>query len=272
MRGVAALVAALAVWVYFGGWVPEVDRSSIRSSIRLPEPRVLGIALAWGSAAFLVVVSLSGLAILGGAVALLVAATYVASRRLVAERSRREVMEQWPDFLAILRSRLAAGRSLPEATVEAALHCGNGIELFGHNVQRSLARGAPFGKALEMERSRMSDAVADRVLTSLAFAATAGGGRVADILGLLGQSVGDELRLRRAHDAALTQQRLTAAVALAAPWALLLLTVATNPQAASTYGTAGGAKVLAVGLAMTATGFLLARRSAKLSKAARIFR
>ncbi len=268
MRGVAALVAALAVWIYFGGWVPEVSRNSFR----LPAPRIIGVSIAWGSAAFLVVVALSGLATLGGAVALLVAAAYVASRRLVAERSRRAVMEQWPDFLAILRSRLAAGRALPEATVEAALHCGNGIELFGLSVQRSLAQGAPFSKALDIERSRMSDSVADRVLTSLAFAATAGGGRVADILGLLGQSVGDELRLRRAHDAALTQQRLTATVALIAPWALLLLTVATNPQAADVYGTAGGAKVLGLGLAMTATGFLLARRSAKLSKAARIFR
>lgn len=267
MRGVAALTAALAAWLFLGGWVPEVRRRSLR----LPAPRELVVAGGWGSVGFLVVVSLSGLAVIAGVVALLVATSYLVSRQLAAERSRRAVMEQWPDFLAILRSRLSAGRALPDATVEAALHCGNGIEAFGHNVEQALARGDPFGQALEGERSRFSDAVADRVLTSLAFAAQAGGGRVAEILGLLGQSVGDELRLRRAHDAALTQQRLTAAVALVAPWGLLLLTVATNPQAAHAFGTPSGAKVLTLGLAMTATGFLLARRSARLSKTARVF-
>ena len=43
------------------------------------------------------------------------------------------------------------------------------------------------------------------------------------ILAALGVSVADELRLRKAHRAALTEQRLTAAVALIAPWALLAL-------------------------------------------------
>jgi len=267
VRGIAALTAALAVWVYLGGQLPTFRRGSMRR----PSTRVLGVATLWGSSGFLVVLALSGLTLLGVTFGLLVAASFVVSRRLAEERSRRALTEQWPDFLAILRSRLAAGRALPDATIEAAMHCGHGFEIFGRNVQQSLVQGAPFSQALEIERSRFSDPVADRVLTSLSFAAKAGGGRVADILGLLGQSVGDELRLRRAHDAALTQQRLTAAVALAAPWGLLLLTVATNPQAARVYGTAGGGKVLGLGLVMTATGFLLARRSARLSRAARIF-
>jgi tight adherence protein B len=146
------------------------------------------------------------------------------------------------------------------------------MEAIGRDLERSLAQGLTFAEALERRRKDLADPVADRVLTSLAFAARAGGGRVADILGMLGQSVGDELRLRRAHDAALTQQRLTAAVALAAPWGLLLLTVATNPQAADAYGTPSGTKVVGLGVAMTGAGFLLARRSARLARAARVFR
>jgi tight adherence protein B len=203
---------------------------------------------------------------------LLVAATRLFAQQVAVERRRRALAEQWPDLLAILRSRLAAGRALPQATVEAALHTGQEMESIGRELERSLAQGLPFAEALERRRKDLADPIADRVLTSLAFAARAGGGRVADILGMLGQSVGDELRLRRAHDAALTQQRLTAGVALAAPWGLLVLTVVTNPQAAAAYGTSSGMKVVGLGLAMTGAGFLLARRSARLARPARVFR
>jgi hypothetical protein len=85
-------------------------------------------------------------------------------------------------------------------------------------------------------------------------------------------SVADDLRLRKAHEAALTQQRLTAAVALIAPWALLLLTITTNPQAASIYASSSGSSIILLGLAGTGLGYALARRTARLSRAPRLFR
>ena len=69
----------------------------------------------------------------------------------------------------------------------------------------------------------------------------------------------------------MTEQRLTAAVALIAPWALLVLTVSTNPQAAHAFRTPTGAIVIGVGMAATGIGYVLARRSAELSKAPRVF-
>ncbi len=65
---------------------------------------------------------------------------------------------------------------------------------------------------------------------------------------------------------------MTATVALAAPWALLSLTIATNPQAADAYRTATGSMVIAIGFASTGLGFIAARRSARLSSAPRILR
>ena len=88
----------------------------------------------------------------------------------------------------------------------------------------------------------------------------------------LGASISDEIRLRRAHTAALTEQRMTAAVALAAPWILLTLTISTNPQAASAYRTATGTTVIIAGFVLTTLGFVAARRSARLSQAPRVMR
>jgi Flp pilus assembly protein TadB len=95
---------------------------------------------------------------------------------------------------------------------------------------------------------------------------------VATILASLAASVADELRLRRSHHAALTQQRLTAGVALVAPWVLLMLTTSTNPQSAAALSTPTGRLVVVAGLSATVTGFALARRSARLSRPPRIFR
>ena len=117
----------------------------------------------------------------------------------------------------------------------------------------------------------MADPMADRILATLIAASRAGGHRVSEIIGALSASVADELRLRKAHDAALTQQRLTAAVALIAPWGLLTLTVASNPQAADVYKTANGSAVVLGGLIATSSGYLLARRAARLSKPPRVF-
>jgi Flp pilus assembly protein TadB len=90
------------------------------------------------------------------------------------------------------------------------------------------------------------------------------------VISSLGSSIADELRFRRAHTAALTEQRMTAAVALTAPWALLALTIATNPQAAAAYRTATGSAIIAIGFVLTALGFLAAHRSARLSQAPRV--
>ena len=97
------------------------------------------------------------------------------------------------------------------------------------------------------------------------------GDLVGAILGALGSSVADELRLHKAHDAALTQQRLTAAVALVAPWVLLLLTVTSNPGAAAAYRTPTGTLVVAGGLVATALGYVLAIRTARLARPPRLF-
>jgi tight adherence protein B len=138
-------------------------------------------------------------------------------------------------------------------------------------IEAALGAGTPFPDALEAERHRLADPLADRVLITLAAAHRTGGATVSALLERLASSVAEELRVRKAHDADLTQQRLTAAVALLAPWGLLVLTILTNAQAAAAYRTERGSIVILVGLAATAGGHLLSRRTARLSRAPRVF-
>lgn len=188
-----------------------------------------------------------------------------AMRRRRADRLVRTTAARWPDFLAALRSRLATGASIPAACAEAGRHLGGRYE------DLVLPPGVRFVDGLEAVRERWADPLADRILTTLALASTIGGAHVDAVLGALAQSVGDDLRLRRAHDSALTEQRITAGVALLAPWAILALSVATNPTAAESFATPTGSLIVGGGLVATGVGYALARRAARLSRIPRLF-
>lgn len=202
---------------------------------------------------------------IAAALGLLAAPLPLAAARGRANRQASRSAGRWPDFLAAVRSRIAAGASVPDATRMAAAHLG------GRYDQLARGRGVPFAQAMADARESWSDPLADRVFTTLTVAAEIGGRHVDAVLATLAASVGDELRLRRAHDAALTEQRLTAAVALVAPWAMLGLSVATNPTAATSFSTPTGSLIVALGLVATVLGYGLARRSARLSQPPRLF-
>ena len=266
MRGIAAVMAGAAAWIVVSGWTPTVRIPKPE----LPSPWVVPAAAAAGVAAGLFALGLLAVPAAAIAIGLLVAAIPVAIDAVRRRREREAVAEAWPDFLALMSGRISAGATLPDAFIAAARRAPEPLSSTARPVEESVVFGDGFVPALERLRAQLDDPTSDRVLTTLVFAHQSGGHRVGVVISSLGNSIADELRLRRAHTAALTEQRMTAAVALTAPWALLALTISTNPQAAAAYRTATGSVIIAIGFALTALGFLAARRSARLSQAPRV--
>jgi tight adherence protein B len=267
MRGLAVLAAATAAWTLTGLPLPPPPR------IRIPplRPILVVAGLLAGPVAALAALALGGnaaTALAMGAAAAIAPVPVAAAR---ARHAAEQAASRWPDFLAALRGRLSAGEALPDATAAAAAAAGDRLAGLGRRLAEGRAAGRPFTTTLAEVRSEWADPLADRVLTTLAAASSIGGDRVGKVISGLAGSVADELRLRRAHQAALTEQRLTGAVALGAPWALLLLTTATNPQATAAYSTRTGTTVVLAGLAATTVGFWLSRRAARLSRMPRVF-
>lgn len=268
VRGLAAIFAATSLWVVVTRRVPNV----LVPSLSLPRGWVLPTSFATGFATFLGTLGLFAVPAAAAALGVLAAAVPVATWSARARAERNRLADAWPDFLARLRGSIAAGKALPEAFLDAGRDCPAPLHDAMAAVADSTVYGDGFIAALDRLRADLEDAIADRVLMTIAAAHRSGGHRVGAILAALSTSVADELRLRKAHHAALTEQRLTAAVALVAPWALLALTIATNPQAAATYRTGKGAAVVAGGLVATGVGYLAARHIARLSKPPRVFR
>lgn len=267
MRGVAALLAAGSVWVLITGRVPRIGLPAIR----LPAPWLLPAIAGAGLAAAFLTLGLLGVPSVAIAVGVLAAAVPVAIEQSRQQHGRESLAGAWPDFLALMRGRVVAGATLPDAFVAAAERSPAPLRSAAGDVGDAVTFGDGFAPALERLRMDLGDATADRVLSTIAAAHRSGGSRVGLVLASLGTSVADELRLRRAHVAALTEQRMTALVALVAPWALLTLTIATNPQSAALYRTNTGSMIVAIGFVSTSLGYLAARRAAALSKAPRVF-
>jgi Flp pilus assembly protein TadB len=261
-------MAGAAAWIVVSGWTPTV---------RIPKPElpsrwVVPAAVASGVAAGLFALGLLAVPAAAVAIGLLVAAVPVTIDAGRRRRGREAVAEAWPDLLALMSGRIAAGATLPDAFIAAARRAPEPLGSTARPIEESVAFGDGFAPALERLRAQLDDPTSDRVLTTLVFAHQSGGRRVGVVISSLGGSIADEVRLRQAHTAALTEQRMTAAVALTAPWVLLALTISTNPQAAAAYRTATGSAIIGIGFALTSLGFLAARRSARLSQAPRVIR
>ena len=266
MRGVAAILASVSVWVIVTGRVP-MWQPRWRISVRM-----IATGMAAGAGAAVLTFGLLGSVVPAVAIGLLAAsipASVIAGRERTALQAR---LELWPDVLAHMRANVVAGLTLPDATSDALKRVGGDLGGFEDEIRRQVMFGEGFRVALATMRRKLDDPVTDRIVATLAVAQRSGGHRVGEVLRSLQQSVADDLRLRSAHEAALTEQRWTAGVALIAPWALLVLSVATNPTAATTYDSLEGAVVIAVGFVATVTGWFLARHTARLSEPPRLFR
>jgi tight adherence protein B len=267
MRGAAAIFAAGAVWVLVTGWSPKLGWRRPK----LPTPWLLPSCAAAGVISTILCTGLLGVPSVSIALGLLAASIPLGVESTRQRKRLESFASAWPDFLALVRGRVAAGATVPDAFVVAAERSPEPLRTAAAAVAQSVAFGDGFGPALERLAAELDDPTADRVLATIAAAHRSGGGRVGQIISSLGASVADELRLRRAHVAALTEQRMTALVALVAPWGLLALTIVTNPQAAASYATATGTVIVAIGLVSTGVGYLAARRAAQLSRPPRIF-
>jgi tight adherence protein B len=266
MRGIAVIAAAGSAWVLITG-------SAVRMPVRLP--RIAALTFAIGAAAGVVatiaaygLVGVPSVAMAIGALVSVVPPAVTGERR----RAQREsIAAAWPDVLARMRSRLAGGSTLVEAFLASLDDAPSELAALAPAVDEAVRYGGGFVDALNEVRVTVADPIADRVAMTLAVANIAGGRTVGEVLAALSASVADELRLRRAHQAAMTEQRLTAVVALVAPWALLVLTLATNPQAAAAYATVTGTWIVLVGLGGTGLGYAISLRVARLSEPPRVF-
>ncbi|MET4094857.1 type II secretion system F family protein [Arthrobacter sp. UYCu712] len=187
-------------------------------------------------------------------------------------RKRKAVLRQlWPDVVDHLRSAIRAGLSLPEALIQLGdngpLELRHVFRDFGSDYRA----GGRFDPALTRLKDRLADPVADRIIEALRLTREVGGSDLGRLLGTLAEFLRESARTRSELEARQSWTVNAARLAVAAPWIVLVL-LASRPEAVAAYNTAVGAAVLLGGLAVSLISYAIMLRIGALPDDERVLR
>jgi tight adherence protein B len=206
---------------------------------------VAGAALAYG------IVRVSVLAVAAGAVASAAPLLVISWR---ARLRRRAVRVMWPDVVDHLVSAVRSGLALPDALATLAAAGPEALRpAFAAFAAEYRATGN-FGSCLDELKARLADPVADRILETLRMAREVGGSELTTVLRNLGAALRTDAAIRSEVEARQSWVVGAARLGLAAPWIVLVL-LATRPEAAAAYDSAGGVALIIGGLVVTVVAY-----------------
>lgn len=209
---------------------------------------VLGLAATAVTAA---VVPVTSLAIGSGVAALAIPSLVVSARARAGRRAARVV---WPDVVDHLISAVRSGLALPDSVVTLA-HAGPPRTRGAFTEFETFYRATGnFPMALDRLKDRLVDPVADRIIETLRMSREVGGHELPSVLRALSQYLRQEAALRDEVEARQSWTVNAARLGVAAPWIILVL-LATRPEAAAAYNTASGTVVVFVGAALSIVAY-----------------
>jgi tight adherence protein B len=188
-------------------------------------------------------------------------------------RRRRQVLlrELWPEAIDHLASAVRAGLSLPEGL--AALAVRGPAELrapFGRFGAAYRASGR-FGACLDALKDDLADPIGDRVCETMRVAREVGGSDLGTVLRTLSDLLRADARTRAELETRQGGVVNAARLAVAAPWAVLLL-LGTQAETLNAYDSPGGTLLLAVGGVVCVVAYRLMLHIGRLPDEQRVLR
>ena len=251
-------------------WPARTRREARRGGVSaLLRERLAQAGMPSASLAAFVAVSLL-VALLGGAVAfaLVPVVALAAAAALVAAilpltvvnwraRSRRRATRVvWPDVVDHLVSAVRSGLALPDS-VAALAHTGPTFTRGAFvGFERDYRRTGNFALCLDDLKTALADPVADRILETLRMSREVGGSELTTVLRNLAAYLRQDAAIRSEVEARQSWVKNAAKLGVAAPWVILLL-LATRPEAATAYNTAGGVVLIVGGLVVSVVAYRL---------------
>lgn len=188
-------------------------------------------------------------------------------------RRRRQVAlrELWPEAIDNLASAVRAGMSLPEGLSALALR--GPLELrppFGRFGVAYRASGR-FGECLDALKDDLADPVGDRVCETMRVAREVGGSDLGTVLRTLSELLRSDARTRSELETRQGWVVNAARLAVAAPWAVLLL-LGTQSSTLQAYDSTRGSLLLAIGAGVCVLAYRIMLRIGRLPEDQRVLR
>lgn len=242
-----------ALLLLLGLTVPRADREPTPSRLRRLIDRagldrvgpssVIGACAGLAVIAGLLVIAVSGVAVVGLLAAIVAGYLPLAILRRRARSRSAALRSAWPDAVDMLGSAVRAGMSLPEAVIDMGTRGPEALRPAFTSFAADYRSSGSFALALEQLKDSLRDPVADRVIVSLGIARDVGGSDLGRVLATLSDFLRQDARARGEIEARQSWTVNAARVAVAAPWITLLL-LCTRPETVAAYSTATGAMIL----------------------------
>lgn len=185
---------------------------------------------------------------------------------------RTAVLRQlWPDVVDHLRSAIRAGLSLPEALIQLGDKGPEELRHIFRDFGADYRSGGQFDPALNRLKERLADPVADRIVEALRLTRDVGGSDLGRLLGTLSEFLRESARTRSELEARQSWTVNAARLAVAAPWIVMVL-LASRPEAVAAYNTPLGAAVLLGGLVVSVVCYSIMLRIGALPQDERVLR
>lgn len=191
--------------------------------------------------------------------------------RRMRRRRQGALREVWPEAIDNLASAVRAGMSLPEGL--SALVVRGPAELrapFARFAQAYRATGR-FNDCLDTLKDDLADPVGDRVCETMRVAREVGGSDLGTVLRTLSELLRADARTRAELETRQGWVINAARLAVAAPWAVLLL-LGTQSQTLQAYDSPGGTLLLAIGAAVCVIAYRIMLHIGRLPEDRRVLR
>ncbi|RDV09855.1 type II secretion system protein F [Arthrobacter sp. RT-1] len=166
-------------------------------------------------------------------------------------KKRTALLRQlWPDVVDHLRSAIRAGLPLPEALIQLGDKGPEELRPAFREFGADYRAGGHFDGSLNKLKHKLADPVADRIVEALRLTREVGGSDLGKLLGTLAEFLRESARTRSELEARQSWTVNAARLAVAAPWIVMVL-LATRPEAVQAYNTPMGAAVLLGGLVVS---------------------
>jgi tight adherence protein B len=171
-----------------------------------------------------------------------------------ARALRKTLRLAWPDLVDHLVSGIRAGLPLAEAVGALAEVGPAETRVAFRTFERRAMGSGNLASALDELKADLADPIADRIVETLKMAREVGGSELPAVLRALATSLRADAAVRSEVEARQSWVRGAARLGVVAPWVVLLL-LASRPEAAASYNSPAGLVLLGVGLAVTVVAY-----------------
>jgi tight adherence protein B len=197
------------------------------------------------------VLSVAVIAVAAAVVGLVTPAVLVVARARARRRATRVV---WPDVVDHLVSAVRSGLALPDSVVTLA-HTGPPMTRAAfESFEADYRATGNFSVSLDRLKARLADPIADRILETLRMSREVGGNELTHVLRNLAAYLRQDTAIRSEVEARQSWTVNAARLGVAAPWIVLLM-LATRPEAAAAYNTVAGGVLIVSGLVVTVIAY-----------------